>query len=94
MGYHEVPPRAGQQRPGHPLHVSSMWQQLVYLVFTHNLYRIHQPSAELFQVFDRLLLLKKGGQTVYFGDIGHGSSTMLEYFGRNGAPRCDPEANP
>ncbi|KAG0700792.1 ABC-2 type transporter-domain-containing protein [Suillus ampliporus] len=55
---------------------------------------IHQPSAELFQVFDRLLLLKKGGQTVYFGNIGEGSSTMLEYFQRNGAPRCDPEANP
>ena len=27
---------------------------------------IHQPSAELFQVFDRLLLLPKGGQTIYF----------------------------
>jgi ATP-binding cassette subfamily G (WHITE) protein 2 (SNQ2) len=31
---------------------------------------IHQPSAELFQQFDRLLLLKKGGQTVYFGNLG------------------------
>ncbi|KAH9911829.1 YDR011Wp-like protein, partial [Epithele typhae] len=40
---------------------------------------IHQPSAELFQVFDRLLLLKKGGQTVYFGDIGRRSSTLIEY---------------
>jgi ATP-binding cassette subfamily G (WHITE) protein 2 (SNQ2) len=55
---------------------------------------IHQPSGELFQVFDRLLLLKKGGQTVYFGDIGEGSSTMLDYFERNGAPRCHPDANP
>ncbi|KIJ59901.1 hypothetical protein HYDPIDRAFT_32776 [Hydnomerulius pinastri MD-312] len=55
---------------------------------------IHQPSAELFQVFDRLLLLRKGGQTVYFGDIGEKSSTMLEYFERNGAPHCDPDANP
>ncbi|KAG1767598.1 ABC-2 type transporter-domain-containing protein [Suillus placidus] len=55
---------------------------------------IHQPSGELFQVFDRLLLLKKGGQTVYFGDIGEGSSTMLEYFKRNGAPQCNPDANP
>jgi len=56
--------------------------------------RIHQPSGELFQIFDRLLLLKKGGQTVYFGDIGQGSSTMLQYFARNGATPCDPEANP
>ncbi|KAH7882924.1 ABC-2 type transporter-domain-containing protein [Phlebopus sp. FC_14] len=55
---------------------------------------IHQPSAELFQVFDRLLLLRKGGQTVYFGDIGDKSSTMLEYFERNGAPQCNPDANP
>ncbi|KAF9242313.1 ABC-2 type transporter-domain-containing protein [Melanogaster broomeanus] len=55
---------------------------------------IHQPSGELFQVFDRLLLLRKGGQTVYFGDIGEKSSILLEYFERNGAPRCDPDANP
>ncbi|KAG1745100.1 ABC-2 type transporter-domain-containing protein [Suillus paluster] len=55
---------------------------------------IHQPSAELFQVFDRLLLLGKGGRTDYFGDIGKNSSTMLDYFERNGAPRCGPDANP
>jgi hypothetical protein len=41
-----------------------------------------------------LLLLRKGGQTVYFGDIGEGSSTLLEYFERNGGPHCDPDANP
>jgi len=28
---------------------------------------IHQPSAMLFQRFDRLLLLADGGKTVYFG---------------------------
>ncbi|KAG1809243.1 P-loop containing nucleoside triphosphate hydrolase protein [Suillus variegatus] len=55
---------------------------------------IHQPSAELFQVFDRLLLLHKGGRTVYFGDIGENSSAMLNYFESNGAPRCGPDANP
>ncbi|KAG2073832.1 hypothetical protein BDR04DRAFT_1178890 [Suillus decipiens] len=55
---------------------------------------IHQPSAELFQAFDRLLLMRRGGQTVYFGDIGDKSSTMLDYFERNGATHCDPEANP
>ncbi|KAF8557467.1 pleiotropic drug resistance ABC transporter [Imleria badia] len=55
---------------------------------------IHQPSGELFQVFDRLLLLRKGGQTVYFGNIGERSMTVIEYFQRNGAPRCAPDANP
>ncbi|KAG1821596.1 pleiotropic drug resistance ABC transporter [Suillus subaureus] len=55
---------------------------------------IHQPSAELFQAFDRLLLLCKGGQTVYFGDIGENSSTILNYLERNGAPRCGSDANP
>ncbi|GKT42486.1 ZEB2-regulated ABC transporter 1 [Colletotrichum spaethianum] len=55
---------------------------------------IHQPSAMLFSRFDRLLLLQPGGKTVYFGDIGPGSRTMIEYFERNGAPRCPPQANP
>ncbi|KAA1475301.1 pleiotropic drug resistance ABC transporter [Dentipellis sp. KUC8613] len=55
---------------------------------------IHQPSAELFQVFDRLLLLRKGGQMVYFGDIGENSRTMLEYFETHGGPTCPPNANP
>ncbi|EGO00657.1 hypothetical protein SERLA73DRAFT_105009 [Serpula lacrymans var. lacrymans S7.3] len=55
---------------------------------------IHQPSAELFQVFDRLLLLRKGGQVVYFGDIGESSGTLIEYFERNGAEHCGPDDNP
>lgn len=55
---------------------------------------IHQPSATLFQTFDRLLFLAKGGKTVYFGDIGDNSSTLLEYFERNGAPRCEELENP
>lgn len=55
---------------------------------------IHQPSATLFEQFDRLLLLKKGGKTVYFGDIGHNSKTLISYFERNGARRCEPGENP
>lgn len=54
---------------------------------------IHQPSAQLFTQFDTLLLLAKGGKTVYFGDIGQNANTIKEYFGRYGAP-CPPEANP
>lgn len=55
---------------------------------------IHQPSGELFEVFDRLLLLKVGGQTVYFGDLGHHSNTLIQYFERNGARHCRDEENP
>ncbi|KAF7428110.1 hypothetical protein PC9H_007329 [Pleurotus ostreatus] len=55
---------------------------------------IHQPSAELFQVFDRLLLLRKGGQTVYFGDVGQRAITLINYFERNGSRKCSDEENP
>ncbi|KAK2771973.1 hypothetical protein FQN53_004832 [Emmonsiellopsis sp. PD_33] len=54
---------------------------------------IHQPSAQLFSQFDTLLLLAKGGKTVYFGDIGESGSTVKDYFGRYGA-HCPPTANP
>lgn len=54
---------------------------------------IHQPSAQLFAQFETLLLLAKGGKTVYFGDIGDDAATIREYFGRNGAP-CPPSSNP
>lgn len=55
---------------------------------------IHQPSAELFQVFDRLLLLRKGGETVYFGDLGLNTTTLLDYFENNGSRKCQPDENP
>ncbi|ODV63548.1 plasma membrane ATP-binding cassette transporter [Ascoidea rubescens DSM 1968] len=55
---------------------------------------IHQPSATLFEVFDRLLLLKKGGKTVYFGDIGENSSSLLNYFERQSGVKCGKSENP
>jgi ABC-type multidrug transport system ATPase subunit/ABC-type multidrug transport system permease subunit len=55
---------------------------------------IHQPSSVLFEYFDRLLLLARGGKTVYFGDIGPNSRVMLDYFERNGAPKCEDDENP
>jgi ATP-binding cassette, subfamily G (WHITE), member 2, PDR len=55
---------------------------------------IHQPSALLFQEFDRLLFLVAGGQPVYFGEIGQDSRTLISYFERQGAHPCPPQANP
>ena len=55
---------------------------------------IHQPSATLFEHFDHLLLLMRGGNTAYFGEIGKDSRTMIDYFESNGGPTCSPEANP
>jgi len=54
---------------------------------------IHQPSAQLFAQFDTLLLLARGGKTVYFGDIGDNGATIKDYFGKYGA-QCPTEANP
>ncbi|KAK3672744.1 hypothetical protein LTR78_007330 [Recurvomyces mirabilis] len=51
---------------------------------------IHQPSAQLFAQFDKLLLLTTGGKPVYFGDVGE---ALKDYFGRHGAP-CPSGTNP
>lgn len=40
---------------------------------------IHQPSIEIFEAFDQLMLLQKGGYTIYFGQIGE-ESTDLVFF--------------
>ncbi|KAI9376334.1 ABC-2 type transporter-domain-containing protein [Aspergillus egyptiacus] len=55
---------------------------------------IHQPSAMLFQRFDRLLLLASGGKTIYFGEIGENSATLSNYFVRHGAHTLPPGDNP
>uniref|UniRef100_H3GLZ4 ABC transporter domain-containing protein n=1 Tax=Phytophthora ramorum TaxID=164328 RepID=H3GLZ4_PHYRM len=41
---------------------------------------IHQPSSEVFQVFDNLLLLKRGGESVFFGDLGEKAAKLISYF--------------
>lgn len=55
---------------------------------------VHQPSAILFQQFEKLLLLGMNGRPCYFGDIGPNSKTLIEYFEKNGARICGPAENP
>lgn len=56
---------------------------------------IHQPSIAIFNDFDELLLLKRGGETVFFGPLGENSSNLINYFERYDAtPRIKPGENP
>ncbi|KAK4535010.1 hypothetical protein CDCA_CDCA03G1035 [Cyanidium caldarium] len=55
---------------------------------------IHQPSYEVFSAFDDLLLLRRGGRTVYFGELGDACTIMTDYFARNGADPIDDRSNP
>ena len=55
---------------------------------------IHQPSSILLEEFDRLLFLRSGGETVYFGEFGYQCETLINYFERHGAPKCPADANP
>lgn len=85
--------------PSSGLDSQSSWSilQLLRKLADHGqsvLATIHQPSSELFQVFDRLLLLKKGGQTVYFGDLGENSQTLVDYFEARSDLKCDAADNP
>ncbi|KAJ9132432.1 ABC transporter G family member 11 [Pleurostoma richardsiae] len=52
---------------------------------------IHQPNAALFENFDRLLLLQRGGRCVYFGDIGKDASVLRDYLRRHGAVAKDSD---
>lgn len=54
---------------------------------------IHQPSADLFYLFDWLLLLRPGGHTIYFGPLGEKGKTVISFFERHGL-YCDPAKNP
>nr|XP_011466722.1 PREDICTED: pleiotropic drug resistance protein 1 [Fragaria vesca subsp. vesca] len=41
---------------------------------------IHQPSIDIFEAFDELLLLKRGGQEIYVGPLGRHSCNLIKYF--------------
>ncbi|CAN6545234.1 unnamed protein product [Malus baccata var. baccata] len=41
---------------------------------------IHQPSIDIFDAFDELFLLKKGGQEIYVGPLGRHCCNLIKYF--------------
>jgi ABC-type multidrug transport system ATPase subunit/ABC-type multidrug transport system permease subunit len=49
---------------------------------------IHQPSTSLFNSFQNLFLLRRGGETVYFGPLGENCQSLINYF--NEIPGVDP----
>ena len=52
------------------------------------LFTIHQPSSEIFNSFDHLILMNRG-RVMYQGPVSH----VSEYFGARGHP-CPPNYNP
>ncbi|CAN6456720.1 unnamed protein product [Victoria cruziana] len=56
---------------------------------------IHQPSIDIFEAFDELLLMKRGGQVIYAGPLGRNSHRVIEYFEEiPGVPKIKDNYNP
>ncbi|XXG63718.1 hypothetical protein AAC387_Pa05g1841 [Persea americana] len=56
---------------------------------------IHQPSIDIFEAFDELFLMKRGGEEIYVGPLGHNSCHLISYFeGVNGVSKIKDRYNP
>ncbi|KAJ8767987.1 hypothetical protein K2173_020927 [Erythroxylum novogranatense] len=56
---------------------------------------IHQPSIDIFEAFDELFLMKRGGQVIYAGPLGSHSHKLVEYFEAiPGVPKIKEGYNP
>ncbi|KHN03241.1 Pleiotropic drug resistance protein 3 [Glycine soja] len=56
---------------------------------------IHQPSIDIFEAFDELILMKAGGRLTYAGPLGKHSSRVIEYFESiPGVPKIKDNYNP
>ncbi|KAL8260853.1 hypothetical protein R6Q59_024902 [Mikania micrantha] len=56
---------------------------------------IHQPSIDIFEAFDELFLMKRGGQELYVGPIGRHSCELIKYFEAiNGVSKIHDGYNP
>uniref|UniRef100_A0A0E0BY04 ABC transporter domain-containing protein n=1 Tax=Oryza meridionalis TaxID=40149 RepID=A0A0E0BY04_9ORYZ len=56
---------------------------------------IHQPSIDIFESFDELLFMKRGGQLIYAGPLGSKSRNLVEFFEAiPGVPKIRDGYNP
>ncbi|XP_028064174.1 pleiotropic drug resistance protein 1-like [Camellia sinensis] len=56
---------------------------------------IHQPSIDIFEAFDELFLMKRGGQEIYVGPLGRRSCHLIKYFeGIEGVSKIKDGYNP
>mmetsp|Transcript_27588 Transcript_27588/g.66312 ORF Transcript_27588/g.66312 Transcript_27588/m.66312 type:complete len:915 (-) Transcript_27588:593-3337(-) len=56
---------------------------------------IHQPSIAIFNSFDSLLLLKRGGEVVFHGELGENSANLIDYLqSYDSTPLIQPGENP
>ncbi|XP_034604276.2 ABC transporter G family member 41 isoform X1 [Setaria viridis] len=56
---------------------------------------IHQPSIEIFEAFDQLMLMKRGGELIYAGPLGNNSCQVIQYFQAiPGVPKIKDDYNP
>ncbi|KAG4137150.1 hypothetical protein ERO13_D07G054200v2 [Gossypium hirsutum] len=56
---------------------------------------IHQPSIDIFEAFDELFLMKRGGEEIYVGPLGHHSKHLIKYFeGIQGVSKIKEGYNP
>nr|XP_027071225.1 ABC transporter G family member 32-like isoform X1 [Coffea arabica] len=56
---------------------------------------IHQPSIDIFESFDELLFMKRGGELIYAGPLGPKSCKLIEYFEAiEGVRKIRPGYNP
>ncbi|CBI34304.3 unnamed protein product, partial [Vitis vinifera] len=56
---------------------------------------IHQPSIDIFDAFDELFILKRGGEEIYAGPLEHHYAHLIKYFeGIDGVSKIKDGYNP
>ncbi|XP_072991802.1 ABC transporter G family member 39 [Typha latifolia] len=56
---------------------------------------IHQPSIDIFEAFDELFLMQRGGEEIYVGPLGRNSCHLISYFeGIKGVKKIKDGYNP